>query len=534
MSERCAIYCRVSDKGAKDDYGMPSQERECRAYAAEQGWDVTAVYHEWYTGTELFSRPELSRLRADMRAGEFDVLLVHRLDRLARDMNHQGFILSEVEQAGVNWDSATEDVHGPYGAVLRAIVGALAEMDRSKIVAGFARGKREKVANGRPLGQGKPSYGLAWKRDEQGRQIGWEEDPATVEHVRRIFADYDAGKSLRALGKALEADGILPPYHDRTGNTTWNASSLRTILTDPVYIGQGEAFRTESSKVLNRATGKRELVRRSRPEDERVKLPAGTAPLVIEPEQFERVKDRLRANKSNATDFRTERNPEVGILRRGLAYCGLCGNKLVVITTRGVASYRCEGRERTGCPSAVSIPVSAVDSAVWDWLTAVLSDADRVRWHLDQLRQDDPTAFDLAGLDRQRTELEKQQAKFVSVIALMEDPEAAGPIAEKLDSIGKQLKANARDREAVLARQEAWQREREGMADILKTCKKIAADMSRVTEWADRRAIAQALRVRFELLPADHEPRWIATSEIVPEAKSSASLYSDSECTAGM
>jgi hypothetical protein len=153
---------------------------------------------------------------------------------------------------------------------------------------------------------------------------------------------------------------------------------------------------------------------------------------------------------------------------------------------------------------------------------------------LESLRQDDPTAFDLAGLDRQRQELERQQAKFVAVIERMEDAEAAGPIAAKLDSLGKQLSANARDREAVLARQAAWQRERDGMTDLLAACRRIAADMIRFTDWADRRAIAQTLRVRFELFPADHTPRWIATSEIVPNAVTSQSLYSGSGCTGGM
>jgi DNA invertase Pin-like site-specific DNA recombinase len=43
MSERCAIYCRVSDKGAKDAYGMESQEDECRAYAERMEWEVVAV-----------------------------------------------------------------------------------------------------------------------------------------------------------------------------------------------------------------------------------------------------------------------------------------------------------------------------------------------------------------------------------------------------------------------------------------------------------------------------------------------------------
>jgi site-specific DNA recombinase len=434
---RAAIYCRVSDKGARDAYGMDSQERECRAYAAERGWQVVTVYREWHTGAELFERPEMTRLREAMRQRAFDVLLVHRVDRLARNLNHQGYILAEVEQAGVLWESATEDLSDPLtGGILRAVIGAFAEMDRGKIAANSARGKREKVAGGRPLGQGKPSYGLTWRRDDAGKHIGWTEDPATIGHLRRIFADYDQGSSLRALGRALEADGVLPPYHERTGSTTWQASSLRSILTDRVYIGQGEAFRTESRKVLDRATGRRVTQRRSRSADERVRLPAGAAPVIIDPAQFARVQTRLQGNQSRATDFRTTRNPEVGILRRGLAYCGQCGNRLVVVTSRGVPSYRCEGRERTGCPSAVTIPVAQVDDAVWDWLAAVLSDEDRVRWHLDSLRREDPTSFDLASIDRQRHELERQQAKFVAVIERMEDPEAAGPIAAKLDALG--------------------------------------------------------------------------------------------------
>ncbi len=81
MSEttRVAIYCRVSDPGATDDYGMDAQERECRAYAEQQGWAVVAVHREFHTGAELFERPAMMRgHRHAMRRREFDVLLVDR------------------------------------------------------------------------------------------------------------------------------------------------------------------------------------------------------------------------------------------------------------------------------------------------------------------------------------------------------------------------------------------------------------------------------------------------------------------------
>jgi hypothetical protein len=167
-------------------------------------------------------------------------------------------------------------------------------------------------------------------------------------------------------------------------------------------------------------------------------------------------------------------------------------------------------------------------------LTAVLSDEDRIRRHLEALRRDDPTADDLATNARQRAGFERQQAKFVAVIAAMENPEHAGPTAAHLDLIGKQLAANARTRDAILARQAAWQREQAQTDDVLAFCRRVAADMCRVTSGADRRAMAQALRVRFELWPADHSPRWIATSNVVPDVVTSASLFSTSGCTGGM
>lgn len=94
--------------------------------------------------------------------------------------------------------------------------------------------------------------------------------------------------------------------------------------------------------------------------------------------------------------------------------------------------------------------VAEVYDAVWDWLTAVLSDEDRVRRHLDGLRREGPTADDLTTVDRHRAELERQQAKFVTVMSQMESPDGAGPIAAQLGVLAKQLRANGRDREAIL------------------------------------------------------------------------------------
>jgi site-specific DNA recombinase len=112
-------YCRVSDAGAEDAYGMDAQEAECRAYADAHGWQVLAAHREFHTGTELFERPAMTKVREAMRRREFDVLLVDRLDRLSRDVDHRGFIRTEAKYAGVTIVSAREPIDdSPVGRIV--------------------------------------------------------------------------------------------------------------------------------------------------------------------------------------------------------------------------------------------------------------------------------------------------------------------------------------------------------------------------------------------------------------------------------
>lgn len=102
---RAAIYCRVSSAGQEDNSSLGTQEERCRKFAAERGWSVVQVYKEIHAGAELFERPRLTELREAMRQRQFEVLLVHALDRLSRKQTHKGLILSEAEHAGVEWHS---------------------------------------------------------------------------------------------------------------------------------------------------------------------------------------------------------------------------------------------------------------------------------------------------------------------------------------------------------------------------------------------------------------------------------------------
>ena len=97
------------------------------------------------------------------------MLLVHALDRLSRDQNHQGLVLTEAEHAGVIWDSATEDIDNtPTGKILRAVIGGMAELERLKIA------ERTRVENAHVWQAGKynvgcrPPFGYQWDGDGEG------------------------------------------------------------------------------------------------------------------------------------------------------------------------------------------------------------------------------------------------------------------------------------------------------------------------------------------------------------------------------
>src|SRR4051794_21531974 len=103
LTQRCAIYCRVSTDGQeKDGSSLETQEAACIAYANKQGWEIVQTIRETGSGATLDGRPKLSQLRALIRAGAVDVILVYALDRLSRDSDHRGVIRYELGQAGAS------------------------------------------------------------------------------------------------------------------------------------------------------------------------------------------------------------------------------------------------------------------------------------------------------------------------------------------------------------------------------------------------------------------------------------------------
>src|SRR3954452_23525026 len=105
---RAIVYSRVStDAQEKDGTSLDTQERACLDFARQQGWRVVETIRDAASGFSL-DRPGIERVRRLLRGGAADVVLAYAVDRLARNQNHIGVLVDEIQQAGARLEFVTE------------------------------------------------------------------------------------------------------------------------------------------------------------------------------------------------------------------------------------------------------------------------------------------------------------------------------------------------------------------------------------------------------------------------------------------
>src|SRR5215475_7380896 len=114
---RCAVYTRKStEEGLDQDFNSLDAQREAaEAYIHSQahaGWTVLATRYDdgGYSGSNL-DRPALQRLLTDIRAGQIDCVLTHRVDRLSRSLLDFARLMETFEEHRVSFVSVTQHFH---------------------------------------------------------------------------------------------------------------------------------------------------------------------------------------------------------------------------------------------------------------------------------------------------------------------------------------------------------------------------------------------------------------------------------------
>ena len=132
-TKRVALYARVSTLHGQD---VGLQLDELRQVAGQRGWDLVEEYVDEGVSGAKASRPGLDRLLADAQRGRFDVVLVWKLDRLGRSLQHLLGVLDDLAGWGVGFASVRDagiDTTTPAGRLMLQILGAFAEFEREMI-----------------------------------------------------------------------------------------------------------------------------------------------------------------------------------------------------------------------------------------------------------------------------------------------------------------------------------------------------------------------------------------------------------------
>ena len=128
------IYLRVSTKeqaemgGEAEGYSIPAQREACRRKAGILGAEVVAEFVDAGESARSADRPELQRLLAYVQERSVSYLIVHKIDRLARNRADDVMINIALQAAGVQLVSCSENIDDtPSGKLLHGIMASIAE-----------------------------------------------------------------------------------------------------------------------------------------------------------------------------------------------------------------------------------------------------------------------------------------------------------------------------------------------------------------------------------------------------------------------
>ncbi|HRN70524.1 MAG TPA: recombinase family protein, partial [Candidatus Woesebacteria bacterium] len=145
------IYTRVSTKEQVEGYSLTYQESFCREYAERQGWNVVQVFQEQGESAKTANRTQLQKLLdyCQKNKGKVDILLVHKLDRFARNTADHQAVRAVLVRYGVKVRSVTEQIDdNSAGKFMENIFSAVAQFDNDVRSERTKAGMLEKLRQG--------------------------------------------------------------------------------------------------------------------------------------------------------------------------------------------------------------------------------------------------------------------------------------------------------------------------------------------------------------------------------------------------
>lgn len=441
---RAAVYARVSTDEQQRAETIENQLDFARRYAQLHGIEVVDWYRdEGVSGTlPLEERPEGRRLLQDARRRRFNLVLVYKVDRLARKTIHLLNAYEELEGLGIGLRSMTEafDTSTPAGKFTMTMFASIAALERDTLLERTALGRSRRVRQGKWPGGLPP---LGYRVGADGRL---EIEPQEAEIVRTIFRLYTEEKmSTVAIadylnGRNIPVAATLKGSGKREGR--WRAARISYILSNPTYRGA-------HSVELRPSPGASEKIQTE-------------VPPIIDEETWFKAEALRRQNKKKAL-----RNSKRLYLLRGLIRCGHCGSPYAGDgrQDRSYSYYRCMGNANVNrslkerCP-ATAIRAEGLEKLVWEDICSFIQNPGPLIKRLEARLRQEMASY--RGVEEEMASLAQEISNKASERQRVINLYRRGLISEteaevELTALEKEVAALKQRQEILLARQQQRQ-----------------------------------------------------------------------------
>jgi len=304
-------YIRISTKKDSQLTSIENQKKYLREWADINGYNIIRYYIDVKSGAYSYLRNEMQQLREDIKNGKIKGLITKEISRTSRDIMDILELKRSLAARGAffisikeNYDSRTDD-----DEFLLIIHAGLAQKERKNTAT------RVKITQMLKAREGKtnvpsPAFGYKLSEDKQHLVV----DPERSIIYRFIVEKYLEGWGMLKICKYLNQQGIPAKRSNR-----WHTNSLRTILTNPVYLG---ITIYNTTTLIRDSEGKRKRV--MRPKSEWIVRYNTHQPLITE-DKFNQIQEIIKKRKEKGTK---EWSCEKKYLLSGILYCDVCKGKI--------------------------------------------------------------------------------------------------------------------------------------------------------------------------------------------------------------
>lgn len=287
-------YCRYSSEAQRDGFSIEAQKEAITTYCDINNHTLLRFFVDEAQSATVDDRDNFLEMISQTKNGEFEGIVVHKLDRFARNRYDSSIYGKILEDRNIKLFSVCEPIiadDSPESLLFRGVIETMNEYYSKNLAREVLKGQRVAARDGRYLG-GYIPFGYSLDKDNHFI-VNNDEAPIVLE----IFKRLDAGDSIADVVRWVHTQNVLT----RTGKE-FTSVSILSLARNPIYIGK---------YVWGR-------------ESKRIKEPIiveNACEAIIPRDLFERVNSTL-AERRNAIAGRLK---EADYLLTGLLYCEYCG-----------------------------------------------------------------------------------------------------------------------------------------------------------------------------------------------------------------